>query len=557
MRELKAAGPLTGTLMAVVAVDDGLAIMIFGIAVSAARHMVGPGATSIMTSVGSSLVEILGSLVIGVATGLLIDFIIHRLNRRGEMLTIGLGLVLLGGESARLLHLSPLLVGMATGFTVVNRDRRDVRLFRTINAFEPPIYVLFFTLAGTHLHISALAVAGWVGLVYFFLRALGKFLGTRVGARAAGAPRAVRNSLGLALIPQAGVAIGLIFLIQGDAVLQTFSATIIPVVLASVVLSELVGPVCARWAVVRAGESGVDNVKPKKWEEKVKKTSSPLPSSAGVQLVPWSWERLTPAPHPKGHVLIGLETMATAGSLARMGCLLAHQLGARPIAVTVLTPGAEERDGIDVNFGLAGAEVQNLGYELVTETFPADTAASGLLSASHRHNARAIVLGHPRVETQQGFQRVVESVAQKAQRQVVVVRAAGILHTERILVPIVNFGELGVVRDVVHALAGVGIHRITLFTTLPSDALEDDLEEAEDELIRWAEEERLVSLVRCHAIATEARLEAIVDEAAGHDVLIMAASPLRGLRKMFFGSVAEDVAQRCGKPMIMVYMPHL
>jgi nucleotide-binding universal stress UspA family protein len=351
------------------------------------------------------------------------------------------------------------------------------------------------------------------------------------------------------------VAIGLIFLIQGDAALETFSQTIMPVVLASVVLSELIGPVCARFAIERAGESGIRSVDPGRQPKPAGESSAGVLSSPSVQLVPWSWERLSPAPDPRGHVLIGLGTVTTAGSLARMGSLLAHHLRSRITAVKVLTSGPDEEKEREMLFGLASAEVQNLGYDLTTESISADTAATGLITAARRYNTRAIVLGHPRVGTEQGFQRVVESVAREVHCQVVVVRAAGILHTEQILIPLANPGEVEVIKDVAHALAGVGMHRITLFTILPSDALEDDLEEAEEELIRWAEEEGLASLVRCHAIATEARVEAIVDEAAAHDVIVMAASPLRGLRRLFFGSIAEDVAQRCRKPMVMVHMP--
>ena len=205
MREMKAAGPLTTTLMAIVAVDDGLAIIFFGIAMSTARQIVGAGGGSMAVAIISSMMEIVASLMLGIITGLIIDFVVHRLKRLDEVLTVGLSLLLLCGETARLLHFSPLLAGMAVGFTIVNRDRRDVRLFRVINRFDPPIYVLFFTLAGAHLDLSALIIAGWVGLVYFLLRALGKFVGCSFGGRMAAAPEKVVRYLGLALIPQAGV----------------------------------------------------------------------------------------------------------------------------------------------------------------------------------------------------------------------------------------------------------------------------------------------------------------------------------------------------------------
>ena len=164
VREMGAKGPLTSTLMAVVAVDDGIAIMIFGMTMSVAHQLINPGAVSGLEAFTFCFAEIIFSLAIGVLTGLLIDFVLNKLHNRGEMLTGGLALLLLCGETTRFFHLSPLLAGMAAGFTIINRAERDVRLFRAINAFEPPIYVLFFTLAGVHLNLSALQLAGWIGL---------------------------------------------------------------------------------------------------------------------------------------------------------------------------------------------------------------------------------------------------------------------------------------------------------------------------------------------------------------------------------------------------------
>jgi Kef-type K+ transport system membrane component KefB len=139
MRELRASGPLTRTLMAVVALDDGLAIIIFGVVLAVVGTVIGAGEGGLLFAIGHGLMESVGSVLLGLACGMLIDLFVHRLKRRGEMLTAGLALILLGGEVARLLGLSPLLAGMGAGFAIVNRDRRDVRVFRTINDFEPPI----------------------------------------------------------------------------------------------------------------------------------------------------------------------------------------------------------------------------------------------------------------------------------------------------------------------------------------------------------------------------------------------------------------------------------
>jgi len=148
----------------VVAVDNGLAIMMFGVTMAVVNHLLASGNGAVTTMLWAGVMEIVGSLLLGVITGLLLDFINSRLHRKNDMLTGGLAVLLLCGEAARMLHMSPLLAGIAAGFTIVNREYRDIRLFRALNAFEPPIYVLFFTLAGVHLNLADLTTAGWLGL---------------------------------------------------------------------------------------------------------------------------------------------------------------------------------------------------------------------------------------------------------------------------------------------------------------------------------------------------------------------------------------------------------
>ena len=255
VRESGAKGPLTSTLMAVVAFVDGIAIMMFGLAISIGHQLLDPATGSTLRAVAVGASEIVFSVGIGVITGLLLDFVLNKLHSRAEMLTGGLALLLLCGEITSVLHFSPLLAGMAAGFTIINRAERDVRLFRAINAFEPPIYVLFFTLAGAHMDLGAMKVAGWIGITYFVARVFGKYFGTLAGGLMSGAPPIVRNYMGLALVPQAGVAIGLVLLISNDPPLASWSTVITPVVLAGVVLSELCGPFFAKYTLEKAGEA--------------------------------------------------------------------------------------------------------------------------------------------------------------------------------------------------------------------------------------------------------------------------------------------------------------
>lgn len=560
IRELKAAGPLTTILMAVVAVDDGLAIMMFGMAVSAARHLVGIGGGSILTAFLASLIEIFGSLLLGIITGLLIDYIVNKLRRQSEMLTVGLALLLLCGEGARMFGLSPLLAGMAAGFTIVNRDFRDVRLFRALNAFEPPVYVLFFTLAGTQLHLSALALAGWLGLVYFFLRVLGKMIGAFVGARIAAAPTTVQYYLGYTLVPQAGVAIGLIFLIQGDPELTIFSSIITPVVLAGVVISELVGPVSARYAIEKAGEAvghGRESDFPELPQAELNGKNKDIDE---FQLIPWTWELLQPPNFSEGFVIFGTAHSVTAPGLARMATLIAHQHGSLPMAVQVKIPGKVHTngniwEGTIANLTAVQNEINSLGYRMVNEVVLAEDVASGILATAHKYKTWCIILGYPLSGTGREFQQVVEAVARQAHCPVIVARFTGILHTERILVPITSSRDLQAVSSTVAALSGVGSHRVTLLRLMPSNATEKELERGEHKMLFWAEQEKLTPYVHCLAVATESRQETILHEVCEHDLLVMAASETYGFKRIFFGSLAESVAQECTRPMLMVYSP--
>lgn len=559
MREMQASGRWTTTLLQVVAIDNGLAIMSFGIVTSIARHLVGNDGSSLLVGCLLSLGEVAVSLLIGMVTGLLIDFIGSKTKSRSEMLTAGLALLLLCGEGARYFEVSPLLAGMAAGCTIVNRDLRDVRFFRSLNAFETPIYVLFFTLAGAHLDLSAFAVAGFLGGIYFLSRAFGKFVGARLGARLAKADLAIRFFTGQALVSQAGVAIGLIFLIQGDTVLQVYTSVITPVVLAGVFLSEIAGPPLAKQAVFKAGEAesvgdrlAVESAGGRRNGYRVRPER--------VQLVPWTWEKLVPADIPCGKVLFGASHVATVAGLARMATILAHYHKARPCAVRVLPTEVgryykELSADSNLLFAVESAEVQSLGYELDTEIVQDDDVAHGLLAQEQSGKTFGIVLGHPLKGTAKEFQRVVEQVMRGASCPVVVVRFAGILHTEKILVPIVNSDDLTVLADFIRALSVVGRHQITLLRILRSDERKSEIESSRQVLMAWAREVGLASLITIEVIKTEARLETIVEAASHNDLLVMAASWYQGFEKLVFGSLAESVAQECGKPMLIVYEP--
>jgi Kef-type K+ transport system membrane component KefB len=552
-RESRAVGPMTTTLLQVVAVNNGLAIVLFGVALVLARQVVGAEQT-ILGTILVILAKISFSLLLGIATGLVIDFVIHRLQDRGEMLTAGLALLLLSGETARLLKLSPLLVGIAIGFTIVNRDHRDVRLFRTLNSFEPPIYVLFFTLAGAHLDFSALTVAGWLGFVYFLLRFTTKTAGAYLGGTLAGAPDIVRKYLGLALVPQAGVAIGLIFLINNDPNLHVYAAILTPTVLVGVLFAELIGPACTKYALDRSGEVPGTNGRAARVEEQHGKDF--LPEEAGeAQLVPWSWEKLIPPPSSKGTVIFGVSHQSTVNGLARMATLLAHHFKAQPVALSIDTGPHPQIDTTGL-FEYAALEVRSIGYTLHTSEARADSLAKGIITAAKEKEAIAVLLGYPFQRTEHSFNKIVEEVSAASSCPLIIVRFTGILHTERILVPIVHSADLETVGDTLCALAHVGKHSITLLRLLSADVQDQEADDYEKKLYNWAAGKKL-PFVNCIVTKTEARLETIIKEGQVHDLLIMGVSEGSGIKKMLLGSLADDVAENCQRPMLLVHRPRL
>jgi len=264
LNECRASGPLTRTIIGVVAIDDALCIMLFGVvfAISGALAT-GVFRASLLNAVGRSLLEIFGAIVLGTFVGLCVHFLIRKRESRNEILIIVLGAVLCCAGVAETLKLSPLIANMIVGFLLVNLSERNRRVFGILAPVEVPIYAAFFTIAGTDLNVGVFATAGLFGIVYIVARILGKTVGAGLATRVIRSEDSVGRYLGLGLLPQAGVAIGLVYLIKNSPVYPATpefaqaTDTMVNIVLASVLFNELIGPPLTKFAVVRAGEMGV------------------------------------------------------------------------------------------------------------------------------------------------------------------------------------------------------------------------------------------------------------------------------------------------------------
>ena len=257
--EYKTRGILTTTVLAIVALDDGLALFLYGFASSVADLLSGNAAFSLMNALGKPLYYILGSIVLGALVGSAYAVVLRIFYNREIILPLCIGGLLSIIGICHYLDLDLILAAMSSGAMVVNlAPRRSREAFDQLARFAPPIFVLFFVLVGAHLQPKAMA--GWmivVAVAYVVGRTAGKFLGSYLGSRWGGLPAKVRKYLGFCLFSQAGVAIGLAIL-AGHRFPGETAQSIILVIAATTFLVQIIGPPSVRFAVIRAGEVGKD-----------------------------------------------------------------------------------------------------------------------------------------------------------------------------------------------------------------------------------------------------------------------------------------------------------
>lgn len=172
------------------------------------------------------------------------------------MLGVMVGSIFFTSGLALSLKSSPLLANMVLGFMVVNFVRHGEDLFGVVENIEESIFMMFFTLAGAHLDIGVIRIAGWLALLIVIGRFSGKFLGTRLGAHISHAPETVKKYLGLGLLPKAGVTVGLVLIAKDLFGATPISEVMVSAVLGSVIINELLSPLLVRYALVKSGEAG-------------------------------------------------------------------------------------------------------------------------------------------------------------------------------------------------------------------------------------------------------------------------------------------------------------
>ncbi len=249
INQYKAKGEFVDTLLQIVALDDVVCLLAFSIvsAIINGNEAGGFSAHDILIPVAYNLLVI----VLGIFCGYFLSRLLIPARSKDNRLILAIAMLLgLSGICAAI-DISPLLSCMVFGAVYINLTR-DKKLFRQINSFTPPVMSIFFIVSGMNLDIGALQTVGAIGVGYFLVRIVGKYMGTYVSCLFMKTGREIRNYMGLALIPQAGVAIGLAFLGQRMLPPETGSM-MLTIILSSSVLYEMVGPVSAKAALLLSG----------------------------------------------------------------------------------------------------------------------------------------------------------------------------------------------------------------------------------------------------------------------------------------------------------------
>jgi len=274
IQEYKAKGSLTQALYAVVGFDDGLAIIIFGFSAAIAKSLLmaeTPGHVSegFFQMLKAPTLEIVLSIVVGTVLGFIFCQLVRFIKNSRDMLIIVFGVVMLGTGLSMMWHLSLILTNMVIGFVLINTRREALvhKVTAPLLEIMPLTFVLFFCLAGAHLQLSALPSLGVIGIAYIFGRSAGLIGGARLGATLGHVEEKIKKYVGLGILSQAGVAIGLALIVSSEfaglgAVVDGVShgsrigTKVITTITATCLVFEIIGPILAKYALGKAGELG-------------------------------------------------------------------------------------------------------------------------------------------------------------------------------------------------------------------------------------------------------------------------------------------------------------
>lgn len=260
VQSLRVRGEFVDYLYGIVALDDAGCVIVFSVVFAVVSSLAGDSGSGVGTIILHGLSEIGLSLVVGLVGGFVIHLLTYRQTRKNQVMILAMAVLFLVTAMAISLKLSPLLANMMMGATLINLSRRNHRVLDALQPLTPPLYAAFFAIAGTELNIASVADLSmlYVGVGYILLRAGGKYFGVLAGGAVTKAPVEVKNYLGLCMLPQAGVAIGLVLFIEtssafaeGGGFSMEMMNLITSVVLFAVFVNELTGPPLSKFGLIK------------------------------------------------------------------------------------------------------------------------------------------------------------------------------------------------------------------------------------------------------------------------------------------------------------------
>ena len=252
VKETRARGEMTQTLLGLVAFDNLITIIVFGIVVAFVTSVGNTDANN-LTLILSVFLDIIFAGLIGLGVGLFVAFFIRQMLPNDRLLVIIGAAILFNSGIATVLTLSPILINIVAGATITNLTNRRGLVSEVISRMELPIFVVFLTLAGAHLDIAIFARVGLIGMAYIGGRLIGKVLGAFAASHVTSLSQKSRQNIGLSLLPQAGIAIGLATIAEQSV--PGAKGVLTGVVLTGVVFFEIVGPLILARALKNTGET--------------------------------------------------------------------------------------------------------------------------------------------------------------------------------------------------------------------------------------------------------------------------------------------------------------
>ncbi|MCR2033582.1 cation:proton antiporter [Anaerofustis stercorihominis] len=255
IKQYKAKGKLTNTILTVVALDDAVCLFLFSIACAVSESMIN-GHFNLYSALISPLIEIVLSLGIGAVIGIAFCFVERKIRRdKSQVLIISCASVLVGTGLGIYFELSSILICMAVGSVIANYCSRYDRVFALTEEAVNPIYVIFFVLAGYSLDLKVVLSLGLIGIAFVVSRFIGKILGAFLGCEMARTDKVTRNYLGMGLMPMAGVGVGLA--VAAARMMPDYGPLFLNIIMGATFIFEITGPILTAKGLKKSGDISI------------------------------------------------------------------------------------------------------------------------------------------------------------------------------------------------------------------------------------------------------------------------------------------------------------